>query len=105
MPGKERALRSFEEGSSEGGARWLSAVPMPEHGLAFDRLTFRDAVALRMGRVPDGLPDVCPSCSKGEPFTLSHALKCHNGGWVKMRHTEVIGAWRGCSRRLTGAGA
>ena len=35
VPGKERALRSFEEGSSEGGARWLSAVPMPEHGLAF----------------------------------------------------------------------
>ena len=66
--------------------------PLESLGLALDKQTFRDAVALKMGRdFPDPLPQICPSCDA--PFDISHALKCKKGGWVRRRHDEVKDAW------------
>jgi hypothetical protein len=72
---------------------WLAAIPLDDSGLALDRQTFRDAVAIRMGLLPpDELPKDCPSCGE-EDIEISHLLKCPNGGWVRRRHTEVLKVW------------
>jgi len=87
-----RAWRGFHEGRMRGGSAWLSVIPMESLNLDLDGLTFRDAVALRMGvEFPDPLPDSCASC--GEPFSLAHALKCKRGGW-----------WSVATRRSSGHG-
>ena len=91
LEGRERA--SLHEALNGGGNVWLAAIPLDDSGLALDRQTFRDAVALRMGQpIPDKLPSYCPSCGE-EDIELSHFLKCPNGGWVRRRHTEVLKVW------------
>jgi hypothetical protein len=88
-----RAARGFEEARLRGGSSWLSFAPLDDLGLSLDRVTFRDAVALRMGvELPDGMPTTCPSC--GEQADLDHFLSCKKGGWVVRRHNEVVRAWK-----------
>ena len=88
-----RAKRGFQEARMRGGSAWLVAVPLESLGLDLDALTFRDAVALRMGMdLPDPLPSKCPSC--GAEADLGHFLKCKRGGWVWRRHLEVLRAWK-----------
>ncbi len=54
-----RAWRGFHEARMRGGSAWLSVIPLESLGLDLDGLTFRDAVALRMGvDLPDPLPKV-----------------------------------------------
>jgi hypothetical protein len=68
--------------------------------MSLQATTFRDAVAMRLGRLPpDPLPRECPSC--GEPFSLDHALSCHKGGWVRRRHGEVERAWTNLFKKIT----
>jgi hypothetical protein len=91
LQGREHV--SLLEASRGGGAAWLAAVPLEEAGYAFPRQTFRDAVAVRMGiPLPDPLPPACPSCGE-EDAEFSHSLKCHTGGWVRRRHTDVLKEW------------
>jgi hypothetical protein len=87
-----RARTPLEEALDDEGAGLLSYAPLEALGLGMTRQQFRDFIALRMGReLPDPLPELCPSC--GDPNSLSHALKCKNGGWINMRHDEVKDAW------------
>jgi hypothetical protein len=66
-----------------------------------DRQTFRDAIALRLGRdLPDPLPTCCPSCGEAG-FDVSHALKCKAGDWVRRRHDEVAKAWMRLFKRVS----
>jgi hypothetical protein len=63
--------------------------------------SFRDAIALRMGRdLPDALPDHCPSWGEAD-FDVSHALKCKSGDWVRRRHDEVVKAWMSLFKKAT----
>lgn len=34
---------------------------------------------------------MCPNC--GDPFSISHALKCKKGAWIRRRHEEVKAVW------------
>ena len=48
---------------------------------------FRDAIALRYGRIPIDLPTHCDA--DGEVFSVNHALNCSKGGLVYGRHNEL----------------
>ena len=88
-----RAARGFQEARMRGGSAWLAFLPLEALGLDLDSVTFRDAVALRMGLpLPESVPSMCPSC--GIKADTGHLLKCKRGGWVSRRHKEVLRAWK-----------
>ena len=65
---------------------WLTALPVEEHGFALHKGAFRDAICLRYGWHPSGLPSIC-ACSK--TFTVEHAMNCPTGGFPTIRHNEL----------------
>ena len=64
--------------SEKGASSWLSALPVEEHGFALHKGAFWDALFLRYGWLPSGLP-VCCVCGQG--FSIDHALNCPTGGY------------------------
>ena len=65
---------------------WLSALPVEEHGFALHKGAFRDALFLRYGWLPSGLP---VHCVCGQGFSVDHALNCSTGGYPTLRHNEL----------------
>ena len=61
---------------------WLSVIPMEGNHFDLSPCEFRDAMALRYGRIPVDLPTHCDAV--GEIFTcaVNHALNCSKGGLV-----------------------
>ena len=57
-----------------------------EFGLSLHKGGFRDALCLRYGWQPSGIPT---SCCCGSPFSVDHALSCPRGGFPTIRHNEV----------------
>ena len=55
-------------------------------GFALHKGAFRDAIALRYGWEPLGLP---LHCACGESFNSCHALTCNKGGFTVTRHNEI----------------
>ena len=47
---------------------------------------FRDAICLRYGWHPSGLPPIC-ACSKD--FIVEHAMNCPTGGFPTIQHNEL----------------
>ena len=72
--------------SEKGASSWLTTLPLTEHGLTLHKGGFRDAIALRYGWQPTGVPT---SCVCGSAFTVDHALSCPRGGFPTIRHNEV----------------
>ena len=72
--------------SEKGGSSWLSALPVEEHGFALHKGAFRDALFLRYGWLPSGLP---VHCVCGQGFSVDHALNCPTGGYPTLRHNEL----------------
>ena len=80
-------LRRIVQLSSEKGASsWLSVLPIEEHGFALHKGAFRDALCLRYGWLPSGLP---AKCVCGHGFTVDHAMNCSSGGFPTLRHNEL----------------
>ena len=80
-------LRHIVQLSSEKGAStWLSVLPIEEHGFALHKGAFRDALCLRYGWLPSGLP---AKCVCGHGFTVDHAMNCSSGGFSTLRHNEL----------------
>ena len=80
-------LRRIVHLSSEKGASsWLSVLPIEEHGFALHKGAFRDALCLRYGWLPSGLP---AKCVCGHGFTVDHAMNCSCGGFPTLRHNEL----------------
>ena len=70
----------------QGASSWLTALPLASHGFCLSKGEFRDALCLRYGWTPDGLPSHCPD---GNAFTVEHALSCPRGGYIALRHNEI----------------
>ena len=80
-------LRRIVQLSSETGASsWLSVLPIEEHGFALHKGAFRDALCLRYGWLPSGLP---AKCVCGHGFTVDHAMNCSSGGFPTLCHNEL----------------
>uniref|UniRef100_A0A1X7TJG1 Uncharacterized protein n=1 Tax=Amphimedon queenslandica TaxID=400682 RepID=A0A1X7TJG1_AMPQE len=52
-------LRLFEVSCEKGASTWLSALPLKEYGFDLHKEEFRDALCLRYGWRPSGLPLTC----------------------------------------------
>ena len=78
--------RTFQASSEKGASRWLSTLLIAEHGFALHKEAFRDALCLRYGWRPAGLPTTCVC---GKNFSVEHALNCPCGGLPSMRHNEL----------------
>lgn len=78
--------RALEVSSEKGASSWLSTLPILEHGFALHKGAFRDALCLRYGWRPLGLPSVCVC---GKSFSVEHALSCPRGGLPSVRHNEL----------------
>jgi len=72
--------------SVKGASSWVTAYPNYEHGTVLHKGDFTDAVCLRYGWPPPGLPLIC-KC--GAPFSVQHALDCALGGFRIVQHNET----------------
>ena len=70
----------------KGASSWLSALPVEEHGFALHKGAFRDAICLRYGWLPIGLP---MHCVCGQGFSINHAMNCPIGGYPTLRHNDL----------------
>ena len=70
----------------KGASAWLGTLPIEEHGLALHKGAFRDALALRYGWQPNGLPATC-ACGKAN--NVQHVLSCMKGGLPIHRHNDI----------------
>ena len=96
----EEALKIILEGESPEAVRrmkrsretgaWLTATPSDDFGTSLSCTEFRDALRIRNGMVPIGLPAFCGAC-KSAHFTVGHAFQCKKGGLVRARHEELAG--------------
>ena len=78
--------RILSYATETGASSWLTILPVHGHGFALHKGAFRDAICLRYGWHPSGLPSTC-ACSKN--FTVEHAMNCPTGGIPTMRHNEL----------------
>ena len=80
---------------------WLTATPSADYGTALTCTEFRDALRIRNGMIPNGLPTFCDGCNTAR-FTVGHAFQCKQGGLVRARHEELAGEWHQlCAQALT----
>ena len=78
--------RVVDIAKEKGASSWLSTLPIAEHGFNLHKGDFRDALCLRYGWKPNGLP---PRCVCDKAFTVEHSLSCPHGGFPSIRHNEI----------------
>ena len=76
----------MEMASEKGATKWLSALPLKEFHFDLSKAEFQDALALRYGWNPPNLPAFC-AC--GNKNSVQHAMDCHLGGFVNLRHNAL----------------
>ena len=72
--------------SEKGASTWLSALPLEEYGFFLHKGDFRDAISLRYGWKPKGLP---MHCVCGKAFSVEHATSCSSGALPTLRHNDI----------------
>ena len=82
MNNRKALLLAEQKGSSS----WLTTLPIEENGFALHKGAFRDALALRYGWRPTGMPTAC-ACGKANG--VEHALSRCKGGNVIRGHNEI----------------
>ena len=67
---------------------WLSALPIADHGFHLNKGEFRDALCLTYdsGHLPMSLNI---SVVSGKKFSVDHAMTCHLGGFLTVRHNDI----------------
>jgi hypothetical protein len=66
---------------------WLSLLPSTVNGKELSAQEFQEAISMRCGLVPPGLPNRCDGCDA--KFTLQHALCCKKGGLVISHQNKI----------------
>ena len=75
------------QATEKGSSSWLGVIPLGEQGFTLNKWEFRDAISLRYNKPKPDLPANCPC---GQRFDITHALNCKRGGFVIMRHNNVL---------------
>jgi hypothetical protein len=78
--------RNLEQLAQPGASTWLGALPLKEQGFNLNKAEFQDALHLRYDKRLKNLPFTCPC---GKPFSTTHAMNCHRGGFVNIRHDSI----------------
>ena len=61
-------------------------VPIADHGFHLNKEEFRDALCLRYDW---SLTYVPQHCNCGKLFSVDHAMTCHLGGFLTVRHNDM----------------
>ena len=80
--------RKLLQVSEPGASSWLGALPLSQYGFDLSKGEFQDALCLRYEKTLKNLPSQCVCKSKSK-FTVNHALNCHNGGFIDIRHDSI----------------
>ena len=87
---KETAPRelkiAIEHACEKGASSWVTARPLHSPWTVLNKGQFRDAIYLRYGWEPLGLPE---KCRCGAQFNVTHAMQCMTGGYRGHMHNEV----------------
>jgi hypothetical protein len=80
-------LKLLEAITEKGASNWLSALPLKEHGFYLNKQLFWDSISMRYGLPIARLP---AKCACDHVFNVEHALSCKTGGFVSIRHNELL---------------
>ena len=78
--------RNLEQLAEPGTSSWLSALPLKDQGFNLNKSEFQDALNIRYDRALKNLPSKCVC---GQKFSITHAMNCHRGGFVNIRHDSI----------------
>ena len=73
--------------TEHGASSWLSALPIKDQGFYLNKQSFFDAIYLRYGIPLRRMPIHCVC---GSNYSIEHALSCKLGGFVTIRHNEIV---------------
>ena len=82
----KNTTRLLEQASETCSSNWLSCLHIKKHGFTLNKSEFKDSLCLRYGKDLARLPSECPC---GEEYSINHALNCHRGGFIIIRHNEI----------------
>ena len=78
--------RNLEQLSQPGASSWIGAIPLKDQGFNLNKSEFNDALCLRYNKPLKNLPT---KCTCGKPFSITHAMNCHRGGFINARHDSI----------------
>lgn len=82
----QRMVRLLQQASEKYSSNWLTCLPLKVEGFVLNKLEFRDSLRLRYGKDLSETPSNCPC---GATYDITHALNCHKGGFIIIRHNEI----------------
>lgn len=79
--------RLLDLSMENGASTWLSTLPLVDEGYHLTKQNFWDLIRFRYGWQLSRLPTTC-EC--GSSFSVEHALSCKKGGFISLRHNEIL---------------
>ena len=77
------ARRLLDCASEKGALSWISTLPIEEQGFCLSKGAYKDAISLCYGW---SIQNVSSTCVCGTSFSVDHAMSCHKGGLLTLRH-------------------
>ena len=75
----QQQMRLMECVTEKGASAWVTTLPIVDHGF------------LHMGDFREGW-SICGlrhKCCCGSVFSVDHAMTCHKGGYLNIRHNKI----------------